>query len=221
MQQQLYQAIVAVLNGQHIPVACLQSRVVLIYKKKNPQDPRNYRPIYVSTAIYSILTRLLLTRISGALTPGLLDIQHGATQGRNTTTLATKLFNDLHAEDGYVALLDVAKAYPSVPRPMLTGIVREAGAPENIIRMLGEIYHHTPAVLTLHGKDLPIRPTRGMKEGCFLSPTLFLLYYDILLRDTMERCPGARLYVFVDEGGGGLWWRSWGGWWVRERGRPS
>ena len=113
---------------------------MLIYKKKDPQDPRNYRPIYVSTAIYSILTHLLLMRISRAMTPGLLDIQHGAIQGQNTTTLATKLLNDLHTQDGYVALLDVAKAFPSVPRPMLTGIVKEAGAPENIIRMLGEIY---------------------------------------------------------------------------------
>ena len=199
IQQQLYQATIAVWNGQNIPVAWLQSRVVLIYKKKDPQDPGNYRPIYVSTAIYSILTRLLLTRISRAMTPGLLDIQHGATQGRNTTTLATKLLNDLHTQDGYVALLDVAKAFPSVPRPMLTGMVKEAGAPENIIRMLGEIYQHPPAVLTLHGKDLPIRPTRGMKEGCPLSPTLFLLYYDILLRETKERCPGAQLYVFVDD----------------------
>ena len=113
--------------------------------------------------------------------------------------LATKPLNDLHTQDGYVALLNVAKAFPSVPRPMLTGIVKEAGAPENIIRMLGEIYQHTPAVLTLHGRDLPIRPTRGMKERCPLSPTLFLLYYDILLRETKERCPGANLYVFVDD----------------------
>ena len=80
-----------------------------------------------------------------------------------------------------MAPLDVAKAFPSVPRPMLTGIVKEAGAPENIIRMLGEIYYHTPAVLTLHGKDLPIRPTRGMKEGapspqhCFSYTTTY--YY--------------------------------------------
>ena len=137
LQQQLYQAIIAVWNGQNIPVAWLQSRVVLIYKKKDPQDPRNYRPIYVSTAIYSTLTRLLLSR---AMTPGLLDISQGAIQRRNTTTLATKLLKDLHTQDGYVALLDVAKAFPSVPRPMLTGIVKEAGAPENIIRMLGEIY---------------------------------------------------------------------------------
>ena len=65
--------------------------------------------------------------------------------------------------------------------------------------MLGEIYQHTPAVLTLHGRDLPISPTKGMKEGCPLSPTLFLLYYDILLRETKERCPEAQLYVFVDD----------------------
>ena len=82
---------------------------------------------------------------------------------------------------------------------MLTGIVKEAGVPKNIIRMLAEIYQHTPAVLTLHGRDLPIRPTRGMKEGCPLSPTLLLLYYDILLRETKERCPRAQLYVFVDD----------------------
>ena len=186
VQTQLYQAIVAVWNRQNIPAAWLRSRVVLIYKKKDPQDPRNYRPIYVSSAIYSTLTRLLLMRISRVMTPGLLDIQHEALQGRNTTTLATKLLNDLHTQDGYVALLDVAKAFPLVPRPMLTGIVKEAGAPENIIRMPGEIYQFTPVVLSLHGRDLPIRPARGMKEGCPHSPTLFLLYYDILLRETKE-----------------------------------
>ena len=102
-----------------------------------------------------------------------------------------------HTQDGYVALLDVAKASPSVPRPMLTGIVKEAGAPENIIRMLGEIYQHTPAVLSLHGRDLPIRPTRGMKEGCPLSPTIFLLCRDILLRETKERCLGAHLHYYT------------------------
>ena len=123
-------------------------------------------------------------RIAKAMTPGLLDIQRGALHGRNTTTLATK-----HTQARYVALLDVAKAFPSVPRSMLTNIVKNAG----------EIYQHTPAVRSLHGRDLPIRPTRGMKEGCPLSPTLFLLYYNILLRETKERCPEACLYVFVDD----------------------
>ena len=159
-------------------------------------------------------------------------MERGPLQGPNTTTLATKLLNDLHTPDGYVALLDVAKAFPSVPRPMLTGIVKEARAPENIIRMPGEIYQHTPAVLSLHGRGLLVRPTMGMKEwcppppqiydytpatlhlhgrdqriqpnrrmkeGCPMSLTLFLLYYDVLLREILDRQLDANLYVFVDD----------------------
>ena len=65
--------------------------------------------------------------------------------------------------------------------------------------MPGEIYQKKPAVLSLQGPDLPIRPTTGMKEGCPLSPTLFVLYYDILLKETRKQCPDACLCVFVDD----------------------
>ena len=82
---------------------------------------------------------------------------------------------------------------------MITDIIQEAGAPEPITRLLTEIHNHTPAVLHLHGRDVPIHPKRGMKEGCPLSPTLFLLYYDVLLRETLSRHPDAQLYVFVDD----------------------
>ena len=197
MLKQRYQAILDFWKGHCIPTAWLRRGVMLIYKQKDPQDPRNYRPIYISTAINNILTRLIPMRIANAMTPSLLSIQHGALQGTNTTTLATKLLNDLHAHDGYIAMLDVAKAFPLVPRLMLTNIVKEAGAPDTIIRMPGEIYQHTLAVLSLHGGALTIPPTQGIQDGCPLSRTIFLLYYDIFLRETMWRCPEACLYVFV------------------------
>ena len=38
-----------------------------------------------------------------------------------------------------------------------------------------------------------------MKEGCPRSPTLLLLYYDVLLREAMLRQLDAQLYVFVDD----------------------
>ena len=106
----------------------MASTVVLINKKKDLQDPKNHCPIYVSTTIYGILTRLLLKCMATAMTPDVLDIQHGALSGRRTTTLTAKLVNNSHKTNGYPALLNVAKAFLSVPRTMITDIMQEAGA---------------------------------------------------------------------------------------------
>ena len=81
MQQQLYHAILDIWRGNRFPATWLASRVIVTYKKKDPQNPRDYRPIYVSTAMYGILTRLLLKRITAAMAARLLDIQHGALSG--------------------------------------------------------------------------------------------------------------------------------------------
>ena len=40
--------------------------------------------------------------------------------------------NNLHKTDGHLALLDVAKVFPSVRRMMITDIIQEARAPEPI-----------------------------------------------------------------------------------------
>ena len=52
----------------------------------------------------------------------------------------------------------MAKAFLSAYRMMITDIIQEAASPEPITRLLTEIYGHTPAVLHLHGRDLPIHP---------------------------------------------------------------
>ena len=127
-----------------------------------------------------MICRLILRH---AMTPGLLNIRNSALQGRNSTTLATNLLNDLHTRKGYVALIDMAKTCSLVPRPMLTDIISTACTLEPIVRMINEIYCSTPAVPSPIGRELLVHPSSGMKEGCPLSPTLFLLHYDVLLRD--------------------------------------
>ena len=98
-----------------------------------------------------------------------------------------------------MALLDVAKAFPSVPRTMIMHILRELGAVVHSIRMLVQIYSHVPTALHLHGRDLPIHLKRGTKEGCLLSPIFLVLYDDVVLWENLSRHPYTHLYMFVDD----------------------
>ena len=70
MHRRLYHAILVIWRGNKICPTWFASMVVLIYKKKDPEDQKNYRPMHVSTAINGILTRLLPGRITKAITPG-------------------------------------------------------------------------------------------------------------------------------------------------------
>ena len=112
MPEQVFHAALDIWRGNRIPATWLASKVLRIYKKKDSQDPLNYRPIYVSTAMYGILTRLHLKRITAALAAGLLDVQHGALGGRNTTTLTARSANDLHKIEGYLPLSRPRWAFP-------------------------------------------------------------------------------------------------------------
>ena len=128
MHEQLYHAILDIWRGNNPPPPTrLASKVILIYKEKDPQDQKNYRPIYVSTTIYGILTRLLLKHISRPCQRP-TDIQYGALSGRNTTTLMAKLVNNLHKIERYLVSMwcfeSQSLSFNDRPaRPTLEGVV--------------------------------------------------------------------------------------------------
>ena len=59
------------------------------------------------------------------MTPGLLNIQHGALSGRNTTTLTAKLVNNLHKTDGYLALRSHGASHDFRPVYLLGAVYPE------------------------------------------------------------------------------------------------
>ncbi|EPB68102.1 hypothetical protein ANCCEY_12811 [Ancylostoma ceylanicum] len=50
-----------------VPSQCKTSRTVLLYKKGDPQDIGNYRPICLLSIVYKLFTRVILNRIEGTL----------------------------------------------------------------------------------------------------------------------------------------------------------
>ena len=73
----------------------------------------------------------------------------------------------------YVGFLDLVKAYDSVYRTALFGILRQYGFGDNTLRLLRN-YYLDQNFVRVNGKlGAPFQSGRGVRQGCLLSPLLF------------------------------------------------
>ena len=132
----------------------------------------NYKPINVSNSIYIVLARLILDAIQQPINTTLSDTQAGSRKGYTTSQQAMNLLMELHErpEGSYICLLDIAKAFPSTPHVCLVESLQAIGAPPHVSCMVQSI--HTLSMCQYAKLRFPL--TVGIKEGCPLSPALFV-----------------------------------------------
>ena len=154
----------------------MEARLSLLYKKGNTTSAINYGPTNVSNSFYIVLARLILDAIQQPMNTALSDTQAGSRKGHTTLQQAINLLMDLHErpEGSDICLLDIAKAFPSTPHVCLVESLQAVGAPPHVSHMLKSIC----TLSTCQYGKLPFPLTRGIKEGCPLSPALFVLVYE-------------------------------------------
>ena len=69
------------------------------------------------------------------------------------------------------------------------------GTPPNLLNMIASIYHTSSNQYC--DFQYPLR--RGIKEGCPLSPSLFILVYEAFHATLTREFPTARFFVYVDD----------------------
>ena len=167
----------------------VQARIAMIYKAGCPEAACSYRPINIATGMYSILARLILDTLRGPIDAALFDPQAGCRQGYTTSQQALRMLMLLHqyGDGALVCLLDIAKALPSMPHECLTYGLQLIGTPARIYNMVASIYVHSTGV---YG-DVRFPLRRGIKEGCPLSPALFVLVYEAFHQTLTREFPTA------------------------------
>ena len=170
------------LQLQHILPHFLNSTLVGVFKNKERWwDPSSWRPICMSTAAYRIAARYLKGYLLACVQTQIHPHQYGGLPGRSTAmaTLRVQELMSCSSDPKFLLLLDITNAFSSTPFPVMFEIFRHAGIPSEILNLVQHLCQ--AGVLFLSGDCTPHRASSGARQGCPLSPLLFLLIFDPVL----------------------------------------
>ena len=175
--------------GRHrdVPHDFLLGAISFFYKKGPRTDPVNYRPITLLGADYRILARVLATRLGcvlqGVISPEQTAFLPGRRMGEivHLLQLLPPLLRQVERE-AVMAFLDFAKAYDTVDRGFLLAAMEAMGAGEGLMTWVRTLLSDTPAVAVVNGHVSLAAPyLAGVRQGCPLSPLLYLFIGEALL----------------------------------------
>ena len=117
------------------------------------------------------------------------DVQTGFRKGRGTRDQISIIHWIIEKakefqENIYFCLIDYAKAFDCVDHNELWKIMKEMGIPDHLTCLLRNLYAGQEAtVRTGHGTTDWFQIGKGVDQGCILSPCLFKLYAEYIMRN--------------------------------------
>ena len=87
-------------------------------------------------------------------------------------------------ENIYFCFIDYAKAFDCMVHNKLQKILQETGIPDHLTCLLRNFYAGQEATVTTgHGTTDWFQTGKGGRQGCILSPCLFNLYAEYIMRN--------------------------------------
>ena len=135
------------------------------------------------------MLKILQARLRQYVNCELPDIQAGFGKGRGTRDQTTNIRWITKAREFqknvYFCFIDYTKAFDCVDHNKLWKILKEMGIPDHLTCLLRNLYADQEAtVRTGHGTTDGFQIGKGVCQGYILSPCLFNLYAEYIMRNT-------------------------------------
>lgn len=175
----------------YTPASWKQSLTILLFKNKGtPLHLKYYRRIGLENTVYKLWTRMITWAMADyAERYNLLSYTQGGFRNKRTTAdqleLFTMLLEDakLTKQDLYLLMVDFSEAFDTIDHDKMLQIMYDLGFPTDAIEVVKQLYTGaTTTISTPFGPLQPINMDRGTIQGDSLSPFLFVLYLEPLLR---------------------------------------
>ena len=180
-------------NEKKVPADWKKGFLCKLPKKGDLSDCKNWRGIMLLSIPSKVLTRIILERLKNGIDSKLRTEQAGFRKDRSCTdhiaTLRIIIEQSLEWQSTlYLNFIDFEKAFDSVDREVIWKILRHYGIPQVFINLIQELYEDATCQVIHNGKlTNPFEVKTGVRQGCLLSPMIFLMVVDwIMCRTTRD-----------------------------------
>ena len=179
----------------HVPKDMRDASIVTIYKKKGDRSEcDNYRGISLLSIVGKVYARVVLARLQSLASRVYPESQCGFRAGRSTVDMIFSLrqLQEKCREQQkslYIAFIDLTKAFDLVSRSGLFSLLQKIGCPPRLLQMIISFHEDMHSTVCYNGGTSDAFPvSSGVKQGCVLAPTLFGIFFSMLLQYAFDDC---------------------------------
>lgn len=192
------------LESGHFPEIWKENLITPIFKNGEKYDPNNYRGITVSSNLGKLFCSIINDRLVGFIQENkiLNNCQIGFMPKKRTAdhiyTLQTLIQKHVHqTKQGKIfgCFIDFKKAFDSVWHNGLFLKLLQSGVGGKTYDIIKDIYNGNKCCVKINNKRTDyFTQSKGVRQGCSLSPTLFNIYINELASALEKSCsPGLSL----------------------------
>lgn len=184
------------INEGNIPKEWKTGYISPIHKKGKRDICDNYRGIAVTSTFSKIYGRIIRDLIEQQYQAEEAEEQSGFRAGRScldnlfclTQIVQKKLAT---GRELHLVFLDIAKACDNVPQKKLWNVMESSNINSTLVRAVKNLYDNQTARVKV-GAELTteFKVTKGLRQGCCISPTLFKIYIEKALEQWKRKSMG-------------------------------
>ena len=175
------------------PHSLTDSTYIVLHKKNDRGNCGNYRTLALISHMSKIVLNIIQQRLVPFVKSEVSDAQCGFVPGKSTVDA---IFRVKGLAQAYLAVkqplhlifVDFRKAFDSVSHTKLFEMLRRLGMAEDLVRIIENLYSNAHGTISWKGHTSASFPTpAGVRQGCPISPSLFNIYTECIMRDWHNR----------------------------------